>query len=481
MTTISCSFSGSTVATARSVATAAALELEATSADRSVLDALEHAVAHAHLTRDLIPDHLDGQRVDLSFASENWRDAILPRKHPGRLVRRHFEACVFTYLSEELRTGDIAVAGSYSYANWAEHLLPWEECVPLLDGFCAEVDLPADATAFTQALRARLEQTAAETDAGYPDNADLVIDEQGAPTLKRRSGKQRRDSAIELEEQIKQRMPERSLLGILARTAHWLGWWRRFGPLSGSDPKLNDPIGRYILEVMPRIRNWKDLIFFRASEHARYMHIDSLFGDPGRNAIDWTLIETHWTDLMQVALSIREGKLSSVLLLRRLGSNSRKNSIYKAFRELGRVIRTIQMLRFISDPMLRERVTAATNKVEAYNGYTSWLRFGNAGVIAANDPVEQEKTIKFNQLLANCAIFHTTVDMMTAIRELQADGWPVTTDDLADVSPYVTENIKRFGEYPTDELGILPADFDPRLDLPARGAERTSAGSAQAA
>lgn len=31
------------------------VELEATSADRSVLDALDHALARSHLTRDLIP------------------------------------------------------------------------------------------------------------------------------------------------------------------------------------------------------------------------------------------------------------------------------------------------------------------------------------------------------------------------------------------------------------------------------------------
>jgi len=186
---------------AQMLATVAALDLQATSADRSVLDALEHVLAHAHLTRDLIPDHLDGRRVDLSFASENWRDAIVLRKHPGRLVRRHLEACVVTYLAEELRTGDIAVAGSDSYANWAEHLLPWEDCEPLLEEFCAEVGLPTDAHAFTQALRTRLEQTAAVTDAGYPDNADLVIDEQGVPTLKRRRGKDRTESAVKLEEQ----------------------------------------------------------------------------------------------------------------------------------------------------------------------------------------------------------------------------------------------------------------------------------------
>ena len=118
-------------------------------------------------------------------------------------------------------------------------------------------------------------------------------------------------------------------------------------------------------DLLPRIRNWKDLTFYRAAPDARYAHIDSLFGDAGENTINWRLIQTHWADLMQVVLSIREGRLSSTLLLRRLGTESRKNNVYKAFRELGRVIRTITLLRFVSEPELREEITAATNKVEA--------------------------------------------------------------------------------------------------------------------
>jgi hypothetical protein len=33
---------------------------------------------------------------------------------------------------------------------------------------------------------------------------------------------------------------------------------------------------------------------------------------------------------------------------------------------------------------MRRRVTAATNKVEAYNGFFEWLHFGNRGVIAVH-------------------------------------------------------------------------------------------------
>ncbi|MEV4400500.1 Tn3 family transposase, partial [Nonomuraea sp. NPDC049607] len=74
-------------------------------------------------------------------------------------------------------------------------------------------------------------------------------------------------------------------------------------------------------------------------------------------------MEKMWPDLMRVAISIREGRLNSVTLLRRLGSHSRKNEIYKAFREVGRSVRTVALLRFLADPALRRRITAVTNKV----------------------------------------------------------------------------------------------------------------------
>ena len=41
----------------------------------------------------------------------------------------------------------------------------------------------------------------------------------------------------------------------------------------------------------------------------------------------------HWQDLMQVVLSIKNGKISSSTLLRKLNNYSRKNRLYQAFRE----------------------------------------------------------------------------------------------------------------------------------------------------
>ncbi|MGH7732536.1 MAG: Tn3 family transposase, partial [Gemmatimonadales bacterium] len=218
-------------------------------------------------------------------------------------------------------------------------------------------------------------------------------------------------------------------------------------------------------ELMPRIRNWKELNFYRPSKGTAYVHIDALFGEPGGNVIDWDIIEAHFKDLMRVAISVREGRLSSTLLLRRLRSGSRRNARYTAFREVGRVVRTVQLLKYLTDPAMRRRVTAATNKVEAYNGFSEWVRFGNRGVLAGNDPAEQEKALKFNSLLTNVLIFHNTLDIADVVRELQAEGWIIEPGDLAQVSPYLTEHIMRFGEYSTRELDLEPEAYEPHLDV----------------
>ena len=602
----------------------AKLGLVATSSDDSVLAALRHARAYHAARRDHIPlpppsagGEDDGS--GLAFASGNWRRAVTDRRHPGMVVRRHFEAMVFTYLAEELRTGDIAITGAGEYADWRANLLPWEECEPLLEGFCAGAGLPATAEGFTERLRHAHLDAAGALDAGYEDNADLVIGEDGVPSLKRRRSAGTPEAAEKLAEAVARRMPERSLLSIVARTAYWLGWHHHFGPAGGSDPKIADPLGRYCMAVftgganigpyeaarhiagvsarelsmvrnrhidlkklnsaiatvvnafnelnvvkawgdgtavaadgtqvetyidnllaetsiryggvggiayhyisdtyvalfsrfipcgvweavhliegllanksdiqpstvhadtqgqsapvfalatlfgfdlMPRIRNFKDLIFFRPSEHLVYPHTDALFGERGRNVIDWKLIERHWQDLMQVAVSISEGRLCSATLMRRLRSNSRKNRIYKVFREVGRSVRTVALLRYLADPQLRARITAATNKVESYNGFSHWLAFGNNGVLADNDPDEQEKLIKLNTLLANLVIFHNALDIMDVVRKLVAEGWLITADQLGAMSPYLRGHISRFGAYATDDLARQPEAFNPVL------------------
>ena len=75
--------------------------------------------------------------------------------------------------------------------------------------------------------------------------------------------------------------------------------------------------------MMPRIRHIKGLTFFKPDDVAKYKHIHPLF--KGGTGIDWELIRRHYLDMLRVAVSIKAGKIIPSTLLRRLGSNSRKN------------------------------------------------------------------------------------------------------------------------------------------------------------
>jgi TnpA family transposase len=197
------------------------------------------------------------------------------------------------------------------------------------------------------------------------------------------------------------------------------------------------------IKLMPRIRNWKHLKLFRPDRKNRFEHIDVLFDE----AIDWDLIESNFDDMLRVAVSIKAGHVTAAAILRRLGSASRKNKLYFAFRELGRVVRTKFLLSYLGDIELRRTIQAATNKSEAFNGFAQWVAFGGGGVIAENNRDEQRKVIKYNHLVSSLVIFHTADAMTKVLGELEAEGHTFSREAIGALSPYRREHINRFGDY----------------------------------
>ena len=100
------------------------------------------------------------------------------------------------------------------------------------------------------------------------------------------------------------------------------------------------------------------------------------------------------------------------------------------------------MLRYLGEPELRAAIHAAVNKSEQFNAFQDWIAFGG-DVIATNDRNEQRKRIKYNHLAANCVIFHTACLLTEVVKELLAEGYEVSPETLAGISPYLTKHINR--------------------------------------
>ena len=571
------------------------LTFRAATHDQSLIEALHFIQRFQHTRRDHLP-----AEIALDFSSVRWQALIRTRRNMQTVLhRRHLEVCVFHYLDHGLRCGDVYVEGSEAYADYRQQLLPWDACTPRLPAYCQALQFAPTAAGFVAELRERLRDVSQRVDATYPDNTALTIDEEGTPHLKRLQAQPVPEALHTLEALLKERMPEQHLLDILKNVHHWVHYTRHFGPPSGADPKLTDPVLRYIFTIfgyaselgasqtarhtnglmsrqvlrrmndqhitstkleaslcdiiaeytrfelpflwgsgqgaiadgthivllrnnllgeqhvrygrfggiayhhisdtyialfshfiacgvweavyildgllknhsalqpdtlyadthgqaepvfglaalmgitlMPRMRTWNDVTFYRVDRATTYTHIDTLF----TQVVDWDIIERHWQDMMQVVLSIQAGTVLPSMLLQKLGVYSRHSSLYKAFSELGRVERTLFLLDYISDAGMRQHIRAETTKVESYHQFTDWIAFGGP-VLRSGDPVEQEKRIKYRDLVANAVMLHNVVDMTNVLRELQQEGICVTPEIVRRLSPYLTEHIKRFGQY----------------------------------
>jgi TnpA family transposase len=210
------------------------------------------------------------------------------------------------------------------------------------------------------------------------------------------------------------------------------------------------------IKLMPRMRSWDDVIFYRPGKSVRYQHIDALFS----KEIDWRLIETHWQDMMQVVLSIQAGLVLPSMLLRKLGSFNRKSRLCQAFRELGRVERTLFLLQYISSSQIRRTIRAETTKIESFNDFLDWITFGGP-IIKSGDPVEQEKQLKYATLVANSIMLSNVSDLTEVLSSMSNEGHPVTAELAAATSPYMRKNIRRFGKYGLD-MEEMPAPLFPK-------------------
>ncbi|MEM1244284.1 MAG: Tn3 family transposase [Pseudomonadota bacterium] len=201
------------------------------------------------------------------------------------------------------------------------------------------------------------------------------------------------------------------------------------------------------IAIMPRIKRLKHLHYYKADPTDYYEHLQNLFTE---KRIDWELIETYYYDMLRVVISIQKGKVKSLTVLHKLCAKSRKNKLYYAFRELGRVVRTEFLLHYIDDSELRRIIQAATCKSEAFNEFIDWIRFGGGVVIADNLRFSQRKIIKFNHLVANMLIFHTMVHQTRAVNKLREDGVDIPDEVLTGFSPYWRDHLNRFGVFTLD-------------------------------
>ncbi|MCA1054190.1 Tn3 family transposase [Rossellomorea aquimaris] len=199
----------------------------------------------------------------------------------------------------------------------------------------------------------------------------------------------------------------------------------------------------------PRMRDLSDSKLYVMDKSNEYLKIESIL----RGKINIKVIQDNYDDVLRLAHSIREGKVSASLILGKLGSYSRQNKMATALREMGRIEKTIFILDYISNETLRRRIQRGLNKGEAMNGLARALFFGKRGELRERGLQDQLQRASALNILINAITVWNTVYLTEATKILKEKGL-LKEELLPHISPLGWEHINLLGEYSFDSKKV---------------------------
>ena len=194
----------------------------------------------------------------------------------------------------------------------------------------------------------------------------------------------------------------------------------------------------------PCIRDLGDTKLFIPKSDVSYDALKPLISSDRLNI---KAIRAHWDDILRLATSIKQGTVSASLMLRKLGSYPRQNSLAVALRELGRIERTLFILDWLQSVELRRRVHAGLNKGEARNALARAVFFYRLGEVRDRSFEQQRYRASGLNLVTAAIVLWNTVYLERAVAALRAHAQPVDEDLLRYLSPLGWEHVNLTGDY----------------------------------
>ena len=196
-------------------------------------------------------------------------------------------------------------------------------------------------------------------------------------------------------------------------------------------------------QFSPRLADIGGTRFWRVDGKADYGALDEL----AAQRINVKLIIQHWEDLLRLAGSLKLGTVQAAGLIRTLQTKDRPTKLARALEELGRLIKTLYLLRFIDDEAYRRRILVQLNRGEGRHQLARVVFHGKRGELRQRYREGQEDQPGSLGLVVNVIVLWNTMYMDAALNQLRAEGFDVRAEDVARLSPLGFDHINMLGRY----------------------------------
>jgi len=196
-------------------------------------------------------------------------------------------------------------------------------------------------------------------------------------------------------------------------------------------------------QFSPRIADVGGARFWRVDGKADY----GVLNDRASNKINMKLIAEHWDDLLRLAGSLKLGVVCAAGLTRTLQTNDRPTRLTRALQELGRLLKTLYLLRYIDDEAYRGRILIQLNRGEGRHQLARVIFHGRRGELRQRYREGQEDQLGALGLTVNLVVLWNTIYMDAALNQLMSEGYEVQSEDVARLSPLGLKHINMLGRY----------------------------------
>jgi TnpA family transposase len=194
---------------------------------------------------------------------------------------------------------------------------------------------------------------------------------------------------------------------------------------------------------MPRIRDLKDQQLYRIDKNGNY----GVFAPLLNKTADIDIVEELWDPMIHVSHSLKERTASAHVIVQRLTNSFPSDRLSKAFTNLGRIIKTEYILRYLTDPELRRTVQLQLNKGEYRHRLPRWIFFANQGEFTTGDYEEIMNKASCLSLVSNAVLYWNTIKINDIVEGLRDQGESIDNELLSHISLLPYKHVLPNGTY----------------------------------
>ena len=153
-------------------------------------------------------------------------------------------------------------------------------------------------------------------------------------------------------------------------------------------------------------------------------------------------------DILRVVASIYTGTVRAYDVVTMLQRDGHPTALGEAIASYGRIFKSLHILAYIDvDETYRRDIKGIRNLQEGRHALARKICHGKKGELFHRYERGLENQLGVLGLVLNCVVLWTTVYLDAAVRQLQAQGYPVRPEDMTRLSPFVSRHLGVHGAY----------------------------------